>query len=347
MSNNINGNIQDVCIQKTSFKSSSSHPFNQLTPDFILNALDELGYITDSRLLPLNSYENRVYQIGIQDSSPIIGKFYRPNRWNKKQILEEHQFCFELAEQELPIVAPLISEGGESLFQYEGFYFALFSRKGGYGPELDNLDNLYLLGKLLGRIHAVGAVRPFSHRNTLNSNTFGYESSKFVSENFIPTELKLSYDSLVKDLMKTIDEVVSSAGDIQNIRVHGDCHSGNILWRDDNAHFVDLDDAMMAPAIQDIWMLLSGNRDRQSAQLSEIIDGYNEFFDFHPRELKLIDALRTLRIINYTAWIAKRWNDPAFPMAFPWFNTIRFWSEHILELREQFAALGEPNLKIF
>ena len=347
MSNNINGNIKNICTQKTSFKSSSSHPFNQLTPDFILNALDELGYITDSRLLPLNSYENRVYQIGIQDSSPIIGKFYRPNRWNKKQILEEHQFCFELAEQELPIVAPLISEGGESLFQYEGFYFALFSRKGGYGPELDNLDNLYLLGKLLGRIHAVGAVRPFSHRNTLNSSTFGYESSKFVSEHFIPTELKLSYDSLVKDLMKTIDEVVSNAGDIQNIRVHGDCHSGNILWRDDNAHFVDLDDAMMAPAIQDIWMLLSGNRDRQSAQLSEIIDGYNEFFDFHPRELKLIDALRTLRIINYTAWIAKRWNDPAFPMAFPWFNTIRFWSEHILELREQFAALGEPNLKIF
>ena len=288
-----------------------------------------------------------MYQIGIQDSSPIIGKFYRPNRWNKKQILEEHQFCFELAEQELPIVAPLISEGGESLFQYKGFHFALFPRKGGYGPELDNLDNLYLLGKLLGRIHAVGAIRPFSHRNTLNSNTFGYESSKFVSENFIPTELKLSYDSLVKDLMKTIDEVVSNAGDIQNIRVHGDCHSGNILWRDDNAHFVDLDDAMMAPAIQDIWMLLSGNRDRQNAQLSEIIDGYNEFFDFHPRELKLIDALRTLRIINYTAWIAKRWNDPAFPMAFPWFNTIRFWSEHILQLREQFAALGEPNLKIF
>ena len=347
MSNNINGNIQDTFTQKISFKGSSSHPFHQLTPDFILNALDELGYITDSRLLPLNSYENRVYQIGIQDSLPIIGKFYRPNRWSKKQILEEHQFCFELAEQELPVVAPLISEGGESLFQYKGFYFALFPRKGGYGPELDNLDNLYLLGKLLGRIHAVGAVRPFSHRNTLNSSTFGYESSKFVSENFIPTELKLSYDSLVKDLMKTIDQVVSNAGDIQNIRVHGDCHSGNILWRDDSAHFVDLDDAMMAPAIQDIWMLLSGNRDRQSAQLSEIIDGYNEFFDFHPRELKLIDALRTLRIINYTAWIAKRWNDPAFPMAFPWFNTVRFWSEHILELREQFAALGEPNLKIF
>ena len=347
MSHNINGNIKDLNIQKTSIKGSSSHPFEQLTPDFILNALDELGYMTDSRLFPLNSYENRVYQIGIHDSSPIIGKFYRPNRWNKKQILEEHQFCFELVEQELPIVAPLISESGESLFQHKGFYFALFPRKGGYGPELDNLDNLYLLGKLLGRIHAVGAVRPFSHRHVLNSNTFGYESSKFVSENFIPAELKLSYDSLVKDLMNAIDETITNAGDIENIRVHGDCHSGNILWRDDNAHFVDLDDAMMAPAIQDIWMLLSGNRDRQSAQLSEIIDGYNEFFDFHPKELKLIDALRTLRIINYTAWIARRWNDPAFPMAFPWFNTIRFWSEHILELREQFAALGEPNLKIF
>tara|TARA_B110000196_G_C21059390_1_gene621601 strand:- start:303 stop:1232 length:930 start_codon:yes stop_codon:yes gene_type:complete len=309
--------------------------------------MESCNYLSDGRLFPLNSYENRVYQIGIEDSSPIIGKFYRPNRWSKEQILEEHQFCFELVEKELPVVAPIRNSSGDSLFEYKGFNFALFPRKGGYGPELDDLDNLYLLGKLLGRMHAVGAVKPFNFRHVLNSSTFGYEASKLVSENFIPGELKVSYDSLIEDLMERVDEVINNAGAIEHIRVHGDCHAGNILWRDNNAHFVDLDDALMAPAIQDIWMLLSGERDRQSAQLSEIIDGYNEFFDFHPRELQLIDALRTLRIINYTAWIAKRWSDPAFPMAFPWFNSIRYWSEHILELREQFAALNEPTLKIF
>ncbi|MAD57460.1 MAG: serine/threonine protein kinase [Porticoccus sp.] len=347
MSNDIDGNIINLNDSNGLKRVPTCHPFDQLTPDFILNSLEELKFLTDGRLFPLNSYENRVYQIGIENSSPIIGKFYRPNRWTKKQILEEHQFCFELAEQELPVVAPMISKSGESLFQYKGFYFALFPRKGGYGPELDDLDNLYLLGKLLGRLHAVGAVKPFNSRHVLNSDTFGHKSSKLISEHFIPAELKLSYDTLIKDLMQAIDEILKNSGDIKNIRVHGDCHGGNILWRDGNAHFVDLDDAMMAPAVQDVWMLLSGNRDRQCAQLSEILDGYNEFFDFHPKELKLIDALRTLRMINYTAWIAKRWVDPAFPIAFPWFNTIRFWSEHILELREQFAALGEPSLKVF
>ena len=303
-----------------------THPFDTLTPDFILDAMESQGHISDGRLFPLNSYENRVYQIGIEDQTPIIGKFYRPNRWSTEQILEEHQFCFELAEQELPVVAPMVNEAGQSLFEYQGFQYALFPRKGGHGPELDNLDNLYLLGKLLGRIHAVGAVTPFKYRPTLDSKTFGHEASTLISEQFIPQELK--------------------AGAVEHIRVHGDCHSGNILWRNDNAHFVDLDDARMAPAVQDIWMLLSGQRDRQTAQLSEIVDGYNEFFDFNPRELRLIEALRTLRMIHYAAWIAKRWQDPAFPMAFPWFNTVRYWSEHILELREQFAALNEPPLEV-
>jgi Ser/Thr protein kinase RdoA (MazF antagonist) len=325
----------------------STHPFDDLKPDFILDAMESFGYACDGRLFPLNSYENRVYQIGIDDQTPIIGKFYRPQRWTTEQILEEHQFCFELVEKELPVVAPLVDDSGQSLLEYQGFRFALYPRKGGRGPELDNLDNLYLLGKLLGRIHAVGAVRPFQYRPTLDSQSFGHEASALVSEQFIPQELKKSYDSLVHDLMQAVDESIANAGTVDHIRVHGDCHSGNILWRDDNAHFVDLDDARMAPAVQDIWMLLSGDRSRQTAQLSEIVEGYNEFFDFHPRELKLVEALRTLRIIHYAAWLAKRWEDPAFPMAFPWFNTIRYWSEHILELREQFAALSEAPLEIY
>ncbi len=324
----------------------ATHPFDRLTPDLILDAMESQGYIIDGRLFPLNSYENRVYQIGIEGEQPLIGKFYRPSRWSREQILEEHQFGYELAEQELPVVVPLMDDSGQSLFEFKGFQFALFPRKGGHGPELDNLDNLHLLGKLLGRMHAVGAVRPFEYRPVLDSQSFGHEPAALISEQFIPQELKLSYDSLIRDVLQAVDETIANVGPVDHIRVHGDCHSGNILWRDDNANFVDLDDARMAPAVQDIWMLMSGERDRQTAQLSEIVDGYNQFFDFHPRELQLVEALRTLRMIHYAAWLAKRWEDPAFPRAFPWFNTIRYWGEHILELREQFAALSEPPLEV-
>ncbi len=326
--------------------TKEEQPFYQLGPDAVMDAVESLGYLCDGRQFPLNSYENRVYQVGIEDKVPLIAKFYRPGRWSDEQILEEHQFCFELVEQELPVVAPLQDEAGRSLFEYDGFRFALYPRKGGQGPELDNLDNLHLLGKLLGRIHAVGAVRPFIHRPVLDSQSFGHDAAALVSERYIPSELKLSYDSLVRDLLQGVDEVIANAGTIERIRVHGDCHAGNILWRDNNAHFVDLDDARMAPAMQDIWMLLSGSRDRQMAQLSEIIDGYDQFFDFQPRQLQLIEALRSLRIIHHAAWLASRWKDPAFPMGFPWFNTVRYWSEHILELREQFAALSEPPLQV-
>ncbi|MEZ5530475.1 MAG: serine/threonine protein kinase [Porticoccaceae bacterium] len=322
-----------------------SQPFYQLGPDVVMDAVESLGYLCDGRQFPLNSYENRVSQVGIEGEAPLIAKFYRPARWSDEQILEEHQFCFELVEQELPVVAPLRNDTGRSLFEYDGFRFALYPRKGGQGPELDNLDNLHLLGKLLGRIHAVGAVRPFVRRPVLDSHSFGHEAAALVST-FIPGELKLSYDSLVRDLLQGVDEVIAAAGTVKHLRVHGDCHAGNILWRDDNAHFVDLDDARMAPAVQDIWMLLSGSRDRQLAQLSEIVDGYDQFFTFQPRELQLIEALRSLRIIHHAAWLASRWEDPAFPMGFPWFNTMRYWSEHILELREQFAALSEPPLQL-
>ncbi len=321
------------------------HPFDALTPDLIMDAVESLDYVCDGRLLALNSYENRVYQVGMEDAPPLIAKFYRPRRWSNQQILEEHQFCFELFEHELPVVAPLEIKG-QSLFTFAGFRFALYPRRGGHAPELDNLDNLYLLGKLLGRIHNIGAARNYVHRPELDTQTFGHSSAALISEHYIPPELKLSYDTLTRDLLQALDETVASVEAPQLIRVHGDCHSGNILWRDDNAHFVDLDDSRMAPAVQDIWMLLSGDRHRQMQQLAEIVDGYNEFYAFHPRELRLIEALRTLRIMHYAAWLAQRWDDPAFPPAFPWFNTPRYWGEHILELREQLAALNEPPLAL-
>jgi len=322
------------------------HPFENLTPDFIMDAVESLGYWCDGRTFGLNSYENRVYQVGIEEAEPLIAKFYRPGRWSNAQILEEHQYCFELAEQELPVVAPIRNEQGESLFEYGGFRLALFPRRGGHAPELDNLDNLFQLGRLLGRFHLIGSQRPFEHRPAITTQSFGYESIELISEQFIPVSLKTSYDSLTRDLMQALEARLAEAGDVRSIRVHGDCHSGNMLWRDDAPHFVDFDDARMAPAVQDIWMLLCGERQRQTMQLSEVLEGYYEFFDFDLRELHMLEVLRTLRMLNYSAWLARRWEDPAFPHNFPWFNTERYWSEHILELREQFAALQEPVLQV-
>ncbi len=327
--------------------NESEHPFEKLKPDFVMDAIESLGFLCDGRMFPLNSYENRVYQIGIEGEQPLIAKFYRPERWSREQILEEHQFCFELVEQELPVVAPIVQGNGDSLLEYQGFYIALFPRKGGHAPEFDNLDTLLILGRLLGRIHAIGARCSFQYRPTLDSRSYGHDSVELISQHFIPAELKVAYDTLARDLLQLVDSTIESAKGIKHIRVHGDCHAGNILWRDDNPHFVDFDDARMAPAIQDIWMLLSGDRPRRMAQLSEIVEGYNEFYDFHPRELQLVEALRTLRMMHYSAWLAKRWKDPAFPMNFPWFNTVRYWSEHILELREQFAAMQEPVLEVY
>jgi Ser/Thr protein kinase RdoA (MazF antagonist) len=322
----------------------SAHPFERLTPSFLMDAVETKGFWCDGRTFPLNSYENRVYQVGIEDNQPLIAKFYRPNRWSREQILEEHEFCFELAEQELPIVTPLRNEEGNTLFEYEGFMFSLFPRRGGHAPELDNMDNLFILGRLLGRMHRIGAVKPFQHRPSITTQNFGHDSAELISERFIPRALKPAYDSITKDLLDKITEITADCGSLENIRVHGDCHSGNMLWRDDAPHFVDFDDARMAPAMQDIWMLLSGDRFEQTAQLSEIVEGYNEFNDFKSSELRMIEVLRSLRIMHYSAWLAKRWDDPAFPHSFSWFNTERYWGEHVLELREQLAILDEPPL---
>jgi Ser/Thr protein kinase RdoA (MazF antagonist) len=324
-----------------------THPFAVLTPSYIMDAVESQGYLCDGRILALNSYENRVYQVGLEDQpTPVIAKFYRPNRWSEAQILEEHEFSIALEEYELPVVPPLVNQQGSSLSTYDSFKFALFERKGGHGPELDDLDNLYTMGRLLGRIHAVGAIKDYQHRPAIDAVTFGHDSVALISQHFIPQELKTAYDSLTADLLQRIDAAFAATQGVNYIRVHGDCHGGNLLWRDDAPHFVDFDDSRMAPAVQDIWMLLSGERDRQRVQLSEIVEGYNEFYDFKPQELALMEPLRTLRMMYYAAWLARRWEDPAFPHSFPWFNTVRYWGEHILELREQLFALSEPTLEL-
>ena len=322
------------------------HPFQRLTPSLVMDAVESQGYRCDSRIFALNSYENRVYQVGIDDALPLIAKFYRPERWSEQQILEEHSFCFELVEHELPIVAPLKNADGISLFHYDGFYFALYPRQGGHAPEFDNLDNLKILGRLLGRIHGTGAVTPFTHRPTLDRQSFGTNSVRLIEEHFIPPEYRASYTAVTGQLLEAIDTILAEVGPVRIIRTHGDCHAGNILWRDNAPHFVDFDDARMAPAVQDLWMMFSGERQRQLAQLDSLLEGYREFNDFDPRELRLIEPLRTLRMLHYSAWLGRRWGDPLFPHTFFWFNTTRYWGEHILELREQLAALCEPALEI-
>jgi len=323
-----------------------SHPFEALGPDLLIDAVESQGFVSDGRFLALNSYENRVYQIGIEDQAPMIAKFYRPERWTNEQIHEEHEYCFQLMEQELPVVCPWVNSRSDSLHNYGDFRFALYERKGGHAPELDNLDNLFILGRVLGRFHGIGAMQAFKRRPTLRVENFGWQSYRLISEQFMPKELLPAYDSLALDVLKKVDQLLKDYGPINNIRVHGDCHSGNILWRDDYPHFVDFDDARMAPAIQDLWMLLSGDRQEQTLQMAELIEGYNDFYDFDYRELRLIEVFRTLRIMHHSAWIARRWTDPAFPRAFTWFNSPRYWSDHILMLREQLAALNEPPLQV-
>ncbi|WP_331346298.1 serine/threonine protein kinase [Cellvibrio sp. UBA7661] len=321
----------------------SDHPYSSLSPERVLDAIENLGYQCDGRLNALNSYENRVFQIGIVDSAPIIAKFYRPSRWSFDQITDEHNFCNELAAAEWPIVAPL-QTNGVSAHQDGEFTFALFPRIGGHAPELDNLETIELLGRSLGRLHAIGSIKAFNHRPQLDIQSYGIESREFLLSNeFIPQSLRQAYESLSIDIIKIIDQRFSEC-EFKSIRIHADCHPGNILWRDDRGIFVDFDDCRMGPAVQDLWMLLSGDRQDQTNQLDSLLEGYEMFHDFDDSELVLIEPLRTLRMMNYAAWIAKRWADPAFPSAFPWFNTERYWAEHILELREQFANLHEPPL---
>ncbi len=321
-------------------------PYAGLGPEQVLAAVESAGFSCDGRLLALNSYENRVYQVGLEEAAPVVAKFYRPGRWSDQAILEEHEFAFELADKEIPVVPPLVVNG-RTLHYYQDYRFAVFPRRGGRWPELEDSDNRIRLGRLLGRMHAVGASRRFSARPRLSIEAYAVEPSQYLlSAGVIPEELVPAYTSLIDDLLVRMRACFARAGDFREIRLHGDCHPGNILWTDAGPHFVDLDDCRSGPAVQDLWMLLSGERNEQALQLSDIVEGYEEFFNFDRRELHLIEALRTLRMIHYAAWLAKRWHDPAFPQAFPWFGQPRYWEEHILSLREQAAALDEPPLQI-
>jgi Ser/Thr protein kinase RdoA (MazF antagonist) len=324
----------------------NTHPYDRLTPDMVIDSVESAGYLCDARLLALNSYENRVYQVGIEDSVPLIAKFYRPERWTEAQIQEEHLFSLELQNAEISVVAPLVDDNGNTLHQFEGFKFALFPRRGGYPPELDNLDNLLVLGRTVGRIHGVGRAGQFTGRQQITVERMMTRNREFLLEGFIPKGLIPAYESLTADLLQAVESIYGEVKPDDLIRVHGDCHVGNILWRDDTAHFVDLDDCCTAPAIQDLWMFLNGERHDRQLQLSELIEGYSEFCEFDPRQIRWIEAMRTMRLIHYAAWLARRWEDPAFPRSFTWFNTERYWADHILELREQMSAMQEEPLQL-
>ncbi|GJL82946.1 MAG: stress response kinase A [marine bacterium B5-7] len=319
--------------------------YSELGPDQILDAVESVGYQCDGRLLALNSYENRVYQVGLEDAQPVIAKFYRPHRWSDAAIGEEHDFARELEDEEIPVVAPLVDDSNTTLHHHGLFRFALFPRAGGRAPDPGDLDQLEIMGRFLGRFHAVGATRPFKHRPTLDVTTFGEDSYRFILQcGMLPVDLEIPYRSLAEDLLERVGYCFERAGEISLLRVHGDCHIGNILWTDDGPHIVDLDDARMAPATQDIWMFLSGDRPDRTAALDALLTGYSDFRDYPTRELHLVEALRTLRLLYYYAWLARRWSDPAFPRAFPWFNTQRAWQQHILDLREQAALMDEEPL---
>ncbi|MFL6574690.1 MAG: serine/threonine protein kinase [Burkholderiales bacterium] len=316
-----------------------THGYASLTPEVVLDACEASGARPDGRLLPLNSYENRVYQVWLEDGSARVLKFYRPGRWSAGQIEEEHAFARELAEREIPVVAPAYT--GE----HGGFLFALYPRRGGRPPNLDDPKALEWIGRFIGRIHAVGAARPFELRPSLDAKTFGDEPRAYLLENdFVPADLLEAWKAVTEQALAAVKRAFALVAAARQIRLHGDCHPGNILWTEDGPHVVDLDDARMGPAMQDLWMLLSGDREAMSIQLKAVLSGYEQFMEFDRRELNLLEALRTLRLLHYSAWIARRWDDPAFPAAFPWFNTQRYWQDRILELREQIALMDEEPL---
>ena len=328
--------------------STDEHPYARLTPDVVIDAVESTGRRSDIRIFALNSYENRVYRVGIEQGEPVIVKFYRPDRWTLDQIDEEHRFTQHLYDLEIPVVAPLViaeKSKSPSISCFAGFNFSLYPLQGGRAPELDNLEHLHQLGQFIGRIHAASRGFPFQYRINLSVQAYGHDSVAYLLEKgFIPNELRAAYEAISTEVLAAIEQNSPESAEFKPISLHGDCHPGNVLWRDDRPHFVDFDDAMTGPAMQDLWMLLSGDKASRQRQLSEIMEGYELFREFDLGELRLIEPLRAMRVLNYSAWLARRWGDPAFPVSFPWFNTPRYWSDHILDLKELLSDLHEAPI---
>jgi len=347
-------------VRETSPEDPSDTPFAGLAPDTVLDALDAVGLRGDGRLIQLNSYENRVFQVFLEDGRVVVTKFYRPQRWSDAQIIEEHAFANELAASEIPVAAvwPLIIDPGSrhadnisligaTLAQLEtkfgAYRFSVSARLAGRAPELEDDRTLEWIGRFVGRMHAVGALKTFEFRQTLDAKTFGFDNRDWLlSQNIIPPDAETGWRQATDEALAAVAESFDNGGALRTLRLHGDCHLGNVLWATDGPHFVDLDDAATGPATQDLWMLLSGDRGAMTRQLSAVLEGYESFMDFDWRELRLIEPLRTLRIIHHSAWIARRWNDPAFPIAFPWFDSPKYWAEQTTRLRQQIDAMGEP-----
>jgi Ser/Thr protein kinase RdoA (MazF antagonist) len=324
-------------------EAGALHPFATLGPERVLDAIDATGLLTDGRLLALGSYENRVYQAGLDAGGYVVAKFYRPGRWSDEAILEEHAFTQRLAASEIPAVPPIVLPDASTLAHCEGFRVAVFERRGGRGPELDDPSVLAWIGRFIGRIHAAGRATPFLHRLTLDVESWGEQPSAVVlAGGHLPADLREAYARAVASALDGVRRSYDRAGRVECIALHGDCHPGNVLWTDAGPHFVDFDDACTGPAVQDLWMLLSGERAEMNRQLGLLVDAYDDFAEFNPREAGLIEALRTLRMIHYAAWLSRRWDDPAFPAAFPWFNTRGWWEEHVGNLRDQVARMAEP-----
>jgi Ser/Thr protein kinase RdoA (MazF antagonist) len=323
--------------------ADNRHPYEALTPDVVQDALASIGLLGDGRLLALSSYENRVYQLWLEDGTIVVAKFYRPGRWSDEQILEEHAFAAELAENEVPMVAPLVIEG-RTLHDFGGFAFSVSPRRGGRAPELDDGEVLEWIGRFLARIHLVGARKPFGTRPALDLQTFGQDSRDWLIEHHaIPLDVQGTWLARCNEALAMI--AGSPLASARTLRAHGDCHPGNILWvPNEGPHFVDLDDARMAPAVQDLWMLLSGDRAQKQKQLGAVVDGYEQLREFDRDELALIESLRTLRLIHYSAWLARRWHDPSFPINFPWFGTRDYWQGQVEMLEEQLEQMQEPPL---
>ena len=329
----------------TKTPDSATLAYAALQPEQILDTLEELDYLCDGRFLALNSYENRVYQIGIEDSVPVVVKFYRPDRWSDAAIVEEHNFTQELADAEIPVVAPL-SIGGQTLHFSGPFRLAVFPCHGGRSPDLDNLDLLQQLGRLVARIHLIGETSEFSDRPTIDIESYGISSCNFLLDNdFVPVELHPAYESVAELVLAGVEDCFEIAEPFSQFRLHADFHPGNVLVAGEQLHIVDFDDTRRGPSVQDLWMFLSGDQVEQTPQLHAMLEGYQEFRQFNARELHLVEALRSLRIMHYAAWIARRWEDPAFKIAFPWFDSRRYWDDHVLALREQIALMQEAPLE--